>query len=109
MYILHAHWQPPTSSSATGTLHFWAETALAPQPPKYKRNTKRILPHPFCVEAKTLRQILLPADRCHCKTAKRNRRSVAADDPQWSPTVAGAPARLDIRWTQQSGTGPLAD
>ncbi|MCB0121250.1 MAG: hypothetical protein KDE58_03340, partial [Caldilineaceae bacterium] len=84
MYILHAHWQPPTSSSATGTLHFWAETALAPQPPKYKRNTKRILPHPFCVEAKTLRQILLPLTAA---TAKPQSGTVDL----WLPTTLNGP------------------
>lgn len=60
MYILHAHWQPPTTSTATGTLIFWAETALVPQPPQYDRNREQVLDHPFAVDAKTLRQILLP-------------------------------------------------
>lgn len=60
MYILHTHWQPPTTPDETGFLHFWAETSLAHQPPRYKRSTKRVLDHPFCVEAKTIRQILLP-------------------------------------------------
>ena len=60
MYILHAHWQPPTTPTATGTLIFWAETALAPQPPRYDRNREQVLDHPFAVDAKTLRQILLP-------------------------------------------------
>ena len=60
MYILHVHWQPSAQPTESGLLHFWAEIALAEQPPRYKRGTKRILPHPFCVEAKALRQILLP-------------------------------------------------
>ncbi len=60
MYILHTHWQPPVTPNESGIIHFWAETALTAQPPKYKRTAKRILPHPFAVDAKTLRQILLP-------------------------------------------------
>jgi SNF2 family DNA or RNA helicase len=60
MYILHSHWQPPSTPTEPGTVHFWAETALAPQPPRYKRSAKRVLPHPFALDAKTLRQILLP-------------------------------------------------
>ena len=60
MYILHAHWQPPTTPTADGRIIFWAETALAPQPPRYDRNREQVLDHPFAVDAKTLRQILLP-------------------------------------------------
>ena len=60
MYILHTHWHPPTEPNESGVLHFWAETALVEQPPRYKRGTKEVLVHPFVTDAKTLRQILLP-------------------------------------------------
>ncbi len=51
-------------------MHFWAETALAAQPPKQKRNPKRVLAHPFAVDAKSLRQILLPLVDATVKPAK---------------------------------------
>lgn len=84
MYILHAHWQPPAKPTESGIVHFWAESALAPQPPRYKRSTKRILDHPFAADAKTLRQILLPLTN---STAKPTTGTIQL----WLPTTLNGP------------------
>lgn len=84
MYILHTHWQPPTKPTESGIVHFWAESALAPQPPRYKRNTKRVLAHPFAADAKTLRQILLPLTQSTANPA-------TGTIQLWLPTTLNGP------------------
>ena len=56
MYILHAHWQPPTTPNDAGALWLWAESALAPPPAKATKTPKGGS-HPFAVEPATVHRL----------------------------------------------------
>ena len=87
MYSLHAHWQPPTTPNDTGHLCFWAENALAPQPPKIGKAVKDN-PHPFCADPPTVRRLLNALTGCGGATNRghlRLRLPTTRTGPQPSP------------------------
>ncbi len=48
MYVLHAHWRPPTSPADSGDVVLWAENGLLPAPAKLRgRPSQKPKPHPF--------------------------------------------------------------
>ena len=57
MLVLHAHWQPPHTSSDTGGVLFWAETSEV-EAPAWMRgrqpNKPRPKDHPFCASLQKL-------------------------------------------------------
>ena len=64
MYILHAHWQPPTTPNDPGALFFWAENALAAQPPKMGKRVPKGAIHPFCANVATVHRLLDELTHC---------------------------------------------
>lgn len=100
MYILHAHWQPPTTPSDTGYLGFWAENALAAQPPKVGKSTTG-KPHPFCADAPTVHQLLNALTGCGGTTNRGQltlRLPTTRTGPQPSPHLLHT-WTLDVRTT----------
>ncbi|MFN8488629.1 MAG: DEAD/DEAH box helicase [Caldilineaceae bacterium] len=58
MFILHAHWQPPTTPAENGAVLFWAESSATTMAAKTERRGRKGMPHPFCADDKTVRQLL---------------------------------------------------
>lgn len=59
MYVLHAHWHPPTRPTETETagVLFWAESSEG-QLLKLKSKKGTVQPHPFCAAPEALRPLL---------------------------------------------------
>ena len=58
MFVLHAHWQPPTQHATGGVFLFWAETSDAPQPPRQSVRKRKAYAHPFAATAQTVRLLI---------------------------------------------------
>ncbi|MBI1881730.1 MAG: hypothetical protein HYR94_26430, partial [Chloroflexi bacterium] len=63
MYVLHAHWHPPTRPTETETagVLFWAENSEG-QLLKLKPKKGTVQPHPFCAAPETLKPLLAALD-----------------------------------------------
>lgn len=64
MYILHAHWHPPTRPTETGSagMLFWAEHGDG-LPVKLKPKKGTVQPHPFCAAPEALKPLLAGLER----------------------------------------------
>src|SRR6188472_1102223 len=58
MFVLHAHWQPPTQPSQRGLFLFWAESSDASGLGKRSASTRQAYAHPFAAAAHTVRALL---------------------------------------------------
>ncbi|MDH3674735.1 MAG: DEAD/DEAH box helicase, partial [Anaerolineae bacterium] len=59
MYVLHAHWQYPTTPAEDGGMLFWVEDSEAPPLPKRRgRRGKKPQPHPFCALPEVTKELL---------------------------------------------------
>ena len=60
MYVLHAHWHPPTrpTEMETAGVLFWAESSDGPPPLKIKSKKSAVQPHPFCAAPELLKPLL---------------------------------------------------
>lgn len=64
MYVLHAHWHPPTrpSDMETAGVLFWAESSEGQPPLKLKSKKGSVQPHPFCAAPEALKPLLAAVD-----------------------------------------------
>ena len=84
MYVLHAHWQPPVPLGENGGVLFWAESAEATPFAKMERRGRKAMPHPFCADDKTVRQLL------HDLTSEPAQ-GKASEAMLWLPTTKQGP------------------
>jgi SNF2 family DNA or RNA helicase len=100
MYILHAHWQPPSTPNDAGALRLWAENALAPQPAKATKLPKGGT-HPFSTESAVVHRLLDELTRCGGKASAGQlalRLPTTRTGPQPSPSLLHT-WELDTRTT----------
>jgi len=90
MYMLHAHWQPPTTPNDAGFMVFWAENALAAQPPTLGKRRPKGEAHPFCADATTVHRLVNELTRCGGKANRSEvqlRLPTTRSGPQPSPQL----------------------
>ncbi|MCL4562414.1 MAG: hypothetical protein M1281_17605, partial [Chloroflexi bacterium] len=86
MFVLHAHWQPPVSSKATGGVLLWGEASDAPQPPRMRGlfPPKAVArSHPYLLPIRRL-QVWL-------KTQVRNESQLTGTATLWLPSTRTGP------------------
>jgi SNF2 family DNA or RNA helicase len=101
MYILHAHWQPPSTPNDAGALCLWAENALAAQPAKATKLPKGG-PHPFSAEPTVIHRLLDELTRCG---GKANAGQIALRLPTTRTGPQSSPQLLHT-WELDSRTTP---